>query len=93
MKRKWIKLGLCIVGSLSCLLSTCMAYSTSSAITYSDNYALTPNSGYNLYAKGDCTNMFHSVCVQAVYQWTVFGKHTFLEVQDTTRLLGSGQTR
>lgn len=63
MKNKWIKLGLCVVGSLSCLLSTCMAYSTSSAITYSDNYALTPNSGYNLYGS-DCTN-YVSQCLRA----------------------------
>lgn len=49
---------------LICLLSTSVfaAYSPSKAISYSDKYALSPNSlntvgeGYNVYSGNDCTN-------------------------------------
>lgn len=42
--------------TISCMLSSAMAYSTTNAIQYADDKASNPSSGYAYYQSGDCTN-------------------------------------
>ena len=69
MKLTKAKKSICAVFSLACLICSASAYSTSSAISYSDKYALSINGkpitgGYNDYGGSDCTN-YVSQCVFA----------------------------
>lgn len=52
----------CAVCASACLLSSAFAFQPSTAISYADKFALSPNSGYHYYDGADCTN-FVSQCL------------------------------
>lgn len=57
-----VKRLLCAACASACLLSSAFAFEPSTAISYADKFALSPNSGYHYYLRGDCTN-FVSQCL------------------------------
>lgn len=59
---RFVKGLLCTACASACLISSAFAFDSSTAISYADKFALSPNSAYHYYDGADCTN-FVSQCL------------------------------